>query len=363
MIPRRSRRLVPLALLGLSAACDIPSAAPILQQTWMVPGDSLEMNVSQLLPPSVGVTGGGTAFLVSVPAPAPFTSTLGALCGQPACQSGGTVNAPIPAFTSPANALSRTVTLPAESPSATVTSGTLNLQVTNNLGFDPLRPNGNAAAYGSLAVAITNAAGTTTTTVQGSAQAIPNGATTLLAIPMPAGSYATSFSVTVSFTVPTGQNANLSASNGISVGASVSNLTVSQATVVVANEAVNVSPSAYNLDDVDLADQVEGGAFLLDFENPFTASAALNFLISAPAQGGQPAVNLSKPMAVTATPTSSVTVALTKPELQSLVGKQGVTIAVTGTATGTGAGNTVVVTPAQRLKIRTRVQLLLNIGG
>lgn len=363
MSPRPFGRLLPLALAGLAAACDIPSGPPILQQTWVVPGDSLEMNVSQLLPSTVGVASGGGAFVVAVAAPPAFGSTLGALCTQPACQSGGAVNAPVPAFTSPAGVLSRTVTLPAEVTSATVTAGTLNLQVTNNLGFDPLRPNGNTAPFGSIAVAFTTASGTTTTTIGGAAQALPNAAATSLAIPMPAGTYATSFTIALTLTVPAGQNADLAASNGISATAAVSGLTVSQASVVVANEPVSVAPSAYDLDDVDLADQVEGGAFLLDVENPFTASAALNLLIAAPAQAGSPAVNLSKPLAVAASPTSSATVSLTQAELRSLVGKQGVTIAVNGTATGTGAGNTVTVTPAQRLRIRTRIQLILNVGA
>lgn len=354
-----------LLLAGALAACDIPTKAPILQQTWVVPADSVSVDVAQLLPAAITVNGAGTAFVVSVPAPGAFAATLGTLCPDAACQVPGTVVANVPAFTSGAGALTRTVTFPATVASATVTGGTLALSVNNQLGFDPLRPNGALAApYGSIAITITNGAASATTTLLGSPTlGIPNGVTTDLSVPVPAGVYAGSFTVSVVLDVPAGGPATLSASNAITVTPSVAGLTVSQAAVVVNNEAISTTPTAFDLADLDFADQVEGGGVLLDVTNPFTASAALTVEIFAPPQGGGPSVTVTKPLAIPATPTSSATVTLTKAELQSLVGKSGVTVSVSGAANGTGAGNTVAVTPGQRMMLRTNVQLILNVGA
>ena len=74
-------------------------------------------------------------------------------------------------------------------------------------------------------------------------------------------------------------------------------------------------------------------------------------------------MSYSKAISIPATPTSTVTITLTKAEMSSLIGKSGVTITVNGTANGTGAGGTVAVTPTQVLKLRTKVQLLINMGG
>lgn len=359
----RARRASLLALAGIVAACDIPSSAPIFQQTWVVPGDSITVPVTQILPSNIVLDGAGTGFLVVVPAPAAFNSTLGALCGQPACQSPGTVVAPVPAFTSSGAALTRTVSFPATVVSAQVTSGTLSLLVNNQLGFDPLRPNGASAPFGSVAVTITNGAASSTTTIGGATTAMANGGSATLSVPIPPGTYTGSFTVAVAFDVPAGGAASLAASNAISIAPSVNTLTVSQVTAVVQNEAIATSPEAYDLDDVDFADEVQGGSIIIDVANPFTATAALTLEIEAPAQAGAPAVVITKALNIPAAPTSSSTVSLSQLELRSLVGKSGVTMSVSGDANGTGAGNTVSVTPTQRMTLRTTLQLLINVGG
>ena len=89
----------------------------------------------------------------------------------------------------------------------------------------------------------------------------------------------------------------------------------------------------------------------------------MSVVIAAPAQLGSGAVSITKALVIPATPTSTATINLTKAELQSLLGKSNVTMAVNGTATGTGAGNTVTVTPLQQMILRTRVRLVLNVGA
>lgn len=360
---RRASRAAVAVLVGTLAACEIPSEAPILQQTWIVPGDSVTVSVAQLLPTNVGLNVGGTAFTVAIPSPSNISATLGTLCGQPACQSSATVVAPIPAFTSGAGALATTVTFPAGVTAATVSGGTLTLSILNNLGFDPLRPNGAVAAFGSFAVTLTSGTTTSITSFLGAARTMTNGQTTAFAVPLPLGVYTGSIAVAVAFTVPAGGNAALSSGNSIAISAAMAGLTLTQATVAVTNDAVNTAPSAFDLEGVDFPDQVESGGLLLDIVNPFTASVSMNVVIAAPAQGGVGAVSITKSLTIAATPTSNAAILLSKLELQSLLGKSNVTMAVNGTANGTGAGNTVTVTPTQRIILRTRVQLVLNVGA
>lgn len=360
---RHALRFALVLPLGLLAACEIPSDPPILQQTWIVPADSVTVSVAELLPANVALNGAGTAFLVTIPAPPVFNTTLAALCGQPACQSGATVVAPVPAFTSGAGTLATSVTFPAGVTAATVTNGSLDLSITNNLGFDPLRPNGAAPPYGSVAITLTSGASTSTTTFLGNTRTMANGGTTLFSVPLPTGVYTSSVAVSVVFTVPAGGNASLNGSNSISISTALPAITVSQAMIVVTAEPVATSPTDFDLSGVDFADQVESGGLILDVLNPFSATANMAVVIAAPAQNGSGAVSINKALVIPATPTSSTTILLSRTELQSLLGKSNVTIAVTGTATGTGAGNTVTVTPTQRLTLRTKVQLVLNVGA
>ncbi len=361
--PRRVRRAALMFPLALAAACDLPTDPPILEQTWMVPADSVTVGVSNLLPAGVALNGGGTAFVVTTPN-ANISTTLGAVCGQPACQSGVTVNAPVPAFTSSAGALSSTISFPSGVNGATVSGGSLAFSVTNNLGFDPLRPNGAVAPFGRLIITVTSGTVTRTDTITGTAvSGLANGATSNLSVTLPTGTYTNAVTIGLSLVVPAGGNANLNANNQISVAATLSNLAVTQATVAVTNRPFTTAPSSFDLDDIDFADEVQSGGILLDIANPFTAAGTMNVVLAAPAQGGQPAVNLVKAVNVLAQPTSTSTITLTQAEARSLVGKTGVTVSTNGTVNGTGAGNTVSVSPTARITVRSQLQLVLHVGG
>lgn len=363
LLPRVGR-LVPLAGALALAACDVPSEPPIFQQTWLVPADSVQVGVSTLLPANVSVTGGGTAFTATTPT-ANFNSTLGALCGQPECQSPGPVLVPnTPAFVSPAGVLGSSIAFPAGVAGVTISGGSLQLQVTNNLGFDPLRPNGTGVApFGQLSVEITSGGMTATTTFTGNVSQLANGTMTTFSIPLPTGAYTGTIGIDVSFDVPAGGPATVSSSNALSVAASVIGLAISSASVVVDAKSVSSAPEAFDLDEVDLGDIVEGGGLVLTVVNPFNATAALSLTLSAPAQGGAPAVNVVKAFAMAASGSSVVNLTLLKSEIESLLGKTGVTVGITGTAQGTGAGNTVTVSPTQSITVRTQMSLTLNVGA
>lgn len=362
---RRARRAALLAIVAGVAACDFPSEPPVFQQTWIVPADSVRVGVAELLPTNVALNGGGTAFVVTTQ-PANFSSTLGALCGQAACQSPGTVNAPVPAFTSTAAALQNTIALPANVTMVDVAAGaTLTLAITNNLGFDPLRPNGvGNPPFGSIAITISNPGQTATTTFTGATQGLPNGATTNLQVPLPAGGYTGAITVSAAFDVPAGGNANLSASNGLSVTATLSNLTVTQANVMVANDSISTAPTELDLSDLEFVDEVQSGGIIIQTMNPLSVNANVQVTLTAPAQGGSPQVTIVKNLAITGPNLGgSTTLTYSQSELRSVLGKSGVSISIRGTASSATPGDPVNVTPASAIVLKTLVSLVLNVGS
>ncbi len=360
---RRRGQLVPLLCALGVAACDIPSAPPIFEQTWIVPADSTTVGVSAFLPSDVVVNGGGTAFVVTTPA-ANISSTLGAICGQPACQNPISASVPTPAFSSPGGALGTTITFPDSVTALTVTGGSLQVQVTNNIGFDPLRPSGVGGPFGQIVVGITSGAVSSNTIINGSAtQGMANGATTTLNIPLPTGNYASSVTVAVTLTAPAGPAANVASGNTFSLAASLVGFSVSAATVVVNLKPITTTPTEFDLEGVDVGDILQGGGLVLEVVNPFNATADLSVVLAAPAQGGGPAVNINKDISIAASTTTNVNIILLKAELESLLGKSNVTISVTGDATGAGAGSTVSVSPGDVIKVRSKLSLTIHVGG
>jgi hypothetical protein len=369
ILQRRVRRVVSfasLASLATIVACDIPSEAPIFQQTWIVPSDSVTVDAAEIAPNGVLVTAGAPpAFEFTTPS-ANIATTLADVCGQPACQTAVTVTVPTPAFTSPDDEMTATIAFPAGVTAATVTGGAFNLAITNNLGFDPLRPNGaGSAPYGTLSMSVTSGAVTANYVITGSPTVgLPHGATTPLVLQLPTGTYTGSVRIELALNVPAGNPATINGSNGLEIAASIQGLRVTQTTVALVNETVNTEATEFDLEDIDFADEVEGGALLLTTVNPFTASAQLDVVIVAPPQqDGRPQVTITKTITIPAQPTSTATVTLSKAEMASLLGKGGVTMRVNGAVNGTGPGGTLVLTPTSRIIVRTQLQLILNIGA
>lgn len=357
-------RAVTLALLAglpLLAACEVPSEAPIFRQTWVVPADTVAVAAADILPD--GITISGDAFAFDTPG-ATFSTTLADLCGQPACQVPGTVTAPTPAFSSPPGALSSTVAFPDGVTSATSDGAIVHIAITNDLGFDLLRPNGaGTAPFGTMTITISSGAASQQYVLNGATQGLPTGAATPLILLLDAGTTLTDeLAFDVSFDVPAGGPAPMNGSNGIEIAVSVQEFLVSQATIAL-SEAVSTDPTEFDLEDIDFGDEIQGGAILMDITNPLTASAAFNAVIIAPAQDGEPLVTITKPFAIAAQPTSTATITLSQAELRSIVGKQGVTIRMDGTVTGTGPGGTVTVTPASEITVRTKLQFTIDIGA
>ena len=364
-LQRRAPRTVLLACVAALAACGIPSEPPIFEQTWIVPADSITVTASDLVPAGITVTAGATpSFSVTTPT-ANFSTTLARICGHPVCQSPVSVTTNTPAFSSAPGLLAASVSFPTRVTSVTVAGGLVRFAITNNLGFDPLRPNGpNTAPYGTLTVTITGGASPQSYLITGSpTQGMPNGATTPLNFALATGVYLSTINVDLAPNVPTGGSATINGSNGLAVATSLQSLSVSQASFTVQAESINSAPSAFDLEGVDFADRVQGGALLLTTVNPFTATAAFSLVIQAPAQNGSGAVTISKAVAIPAQPTSTSSISFTRAEIRSLLGKSGVTMRVNGLMSGTGPLNSIILTPTSQLIVRMQLQLLLHVGA
>jgi hypothetical protein len=123
-----------LILLG----CDLPTALPILEQRWILPLEQVKIGVEQLLPAGVSVNDGVLEVSIDT---ITTSSSLNSLCAACAALNGST--AAVPAFTSSFNG---SVNLPANISSVEISSGSVQVAVTNGLSFDPLAGGGSIEA-------------------------------------------------------------------------------------------------------------------------------------------------------------------------------------------------------------------------
>src|SRR5438046_6734625 len=111
-----------IVLLAGLGACEVPTNVPPWDQTWLIPGDSTRVSVSELLPKTgeltVSTSGGQPVFALNVATPAAVSRSLGQVCTACVAANGTTV--PKPAFTMKD---STPITLPSNLVAATIVSG------------------------------------------------------------------------------------------------------------------------------------------------------------------------------------------------------------------------------------------------
>lgn len=330
-----------------AAACDIPTGPPKWDSTFVVQSEGTTLSVGQLLPPSVQLNSTNTAFTLSL-SPATFSQTLGSLCGAPCTPLNG-LTAAKPAFN---GTFSTSIALPADVATAALTGGTLNLAITNNFSFDPLRPS--AAARGSLAITVKS--GTVTVgsaTFSGTTQALPPGTTTQLQVPLTAGTIAGPLDVSLIVDSPAGDPAQINNAATLSVTATPNNLQVASASVRVQNRQVTATQVNFNVSGIDdfIVNHLKEGALILAITNPFGVTGTLPLTINANGTIVTKSVTL-------AAGTSTVEVVFTQSELKSILGKSNVTLRI-----GPGAVNSatnVTVTPSQVLSVSTKLRIVVG---
>ena len=355
------------ALLATLAACEYPTVAPRWQTQWQVPAESASLSVKSFLPTGVTVNPAGTAFIVAVPAPAPIGTTLGAICGA-ACSAAATV--PIPVFSNVGSPISGSVVLPATTSSVTISSGAIDVTVTNNFGFDPLRPAG--GGFGSVRFKLTAGAGAFTvadTTIGGAIGAMPPGVPTTFRIQLRSGTVpGGTFGYQVTVTCPgSATTATIAPAQSFSVAPTVvgGSIALSKATVQLVNQSVADSSPAFDLTNSKISvNALQSVGTVLRISNPFQVSAGFSLTLTAPGVAPVSKVLLITPAANDSTPASStVTVSFTPAEFAPFLGKAGVRLKYSGNVTGAAPGNTVGVRPSHVLGIQASVLAGILVGN
>ena len=345
-------------LLCAVVACDIPTGVPTWNQTWVVPGDSTQVSVSELLPKSGEVTvvtaGSTKVFSLAVPAPPAISTSLGQVC--PVCVSANGTTVSKPAFTLRD---STSTTLPSDLVSAAITSGSLAYTITNGFSFDPLRPNAAGAPYGYLVVRVMN--GTTVVasdSVDGQTTAMgKNGATfqRTLAFNAVTVSGASPLRVVITLDSPQGDAITINTSESFSLAAQPGQVTLGQATVKVQSQSIAGQQTSIDLSSVDasaVVNRVQGGALRLTVANPFGVQGQLDAVITA--AGMAP---ITKTIVLSSSATSTPRVDLTADELRAMLGKS-VTLTVGGVVSS--PSGTVTLDPTQVLKVKSDFELTIS---
>lgn len=339
-------------MLLASAACDVPTSAPIIQQRWIVPAQTSRITVASLLPSGVSILPDSSGFTLTAGS-SNVTRQLSDDCTQ--CTVNNGLMGIKPAMTVTASTSS---VLAADIASATLTGGSIALNITNNYTFDPLRPNGNAAPYGTATITVSN--GSTvlgSVEINGATQSlVANGGVLNVNVPLSGVvSGATPVSVMMSVVSPEGTPVAMDASRTIAVVATPVNLKVARANVSLAGRTLS-SSSTFDLGNIDdaIIKRIEGGALQLNVDNPFILTSALTVRLQ---PDGGAAITKQVTLDVGAT---SPSIAFTKDELHALVGHK-VTVTMSGSASSpTG---TVSVQPKQAVAVVSHFDITLSVGG
>jgi len=334
------------------AACDLPTAAPIVEQRWIVPGATSRIAVATLLPAGVSILPDSSGFTLNA-AMATVARPLSDDCAL--CVAGNGFTGLKPAMVINAAMSSK---LASDISSATLTGGLLALSVTNNYTFDPLRPNGSVGPFGTAVVTVSN--GLTvlgTVTLDGSEHSLAaNGGKLDVNIPLAGGiAGATPVSVSIAVNSPEGAAVTMDASRTISANATPTNLKLTNALISVAGRTLR-STSDVDFSDVGegITDRAQKGALLLNIDNPFALTSSLTVMLQP--DGGEVMVK-SVPLG---TGNTLQTINFTRDELKKLFGHN-VHVTISGLASATAGP--VSVTPKQAVVVTTRFDLTLSVGG
>lgn len=340
--------LVRLAALAAAVffACDVPTGTPDWEQTWVVPGDSTSMSVADLLPASVTLTQDRSAFLLSLEG-VTFRQSLGDMCSLCGALHGRRV--PKPAFSF---SFQDQVELPGDVASASLAGGVIDVELSHDFGFDPIRPS--ATARGSLTARLVHGGATlASVTISGESTAFPSGTVLPRSLALPATVLTGPIAVEISITSPEGDSVVVDVTDVLSVTAVPRDIRVSEARVRVVDRTVDVEAVEVDLEDVEstVANRVRSGAFLLEIQNPFDVSGTLSLRVTAPG------ANIVKSLSVSPG-ASTRRLEFTGSELRSILGKRA-TMSASGGVSATGGA--VTVRPTQILVVKSKIELVIGL--
>lgn len=348
-----TRSVIPGAMILLAGCIEVPTEAPIIDQRWLVPGDSATLSVDRVVPSSVTVV--GNAFQVSVPT-VTNTQSLAQFCSE--CVV-GVPGVPKPAFTS---IISTSASLPSDISSGTLLSGTVIVGLSTTLAFDPVRPS--PTARGQVTITLrNNGVVIGADTLNGATTALPPNTRVDRPIALRVGAVLSGpIDVQVTVVSPEGAPTTFASNQNFVLQAVSSNIRVSRATVLLNNFSVSSSATSLDLSGVDseIRDRTTGGAIVAAITNPFALSGNMTLTISAP---GMASITKALRLTANSLSTTSQRLELTRDEIRSLFGRSNLSVVVSGPVTGAGAGGAVEVVPGTLAIMNTRLEVALRVGG
>ena len=321
-----------LMLLG----CDIPTAMPILEQRWILPLEQAKIGVRELLPAGVSLKDGVLEVSIDT---ITTSSSLNTMCVDCAALNGSTVA--VPAFTSSFNG---SVDLPANISSVEISSGSVNVAVTNGLSFDPL------AGGGSIEATILDGEGGLQLAQLIFSGALAPGTSLTQSISIGNLNVGNEVFAVIKVISPGGQIAPINTSEELSVATTGSALIMGSTTVSLEGHAVEVDVVKLDLDHIgpEIIERIVNGSLILEVTNPFGVSLSGNINIG----------STSKGFLISENGRSTTTISYTRNELTSFLGEKGVTLSLSGTANGTS----ITLSSHQELTIEGTIDCLIRIG-
>lgn len=345
MIKRSTSRLrfvgtfTSLALIATAGACDIPTESPQWDTQWLVPVDSAQISVTELLPASVGVTPDGSAFEVSLD-PLSFAQDLSQMC--PGCPAGVF---PKPAFQA---SFSEPTTLPTDVDGVTTRTATISVMLDNGLSFDPVRPGGTETGEVRITLRDGDETGAVLTeqVIDGATDSIPAGSTYSFEFDLGNQTFGSTLTAVVSVDSPAGDPTLMTGTDEISIDVTPGTIVVDEATVRLQDQTVNIDPVTVDADEVPdgVIERLESGAIRVQIDNPFDVVVTMQLQISGPG-----IASIQKDLTVSMG-SAEQTVPLTATEMRSFLGQSGIVLS------GSGAANA----PSGTTTVRADQVVLLN---
>lgn len=347
------------AALG-TAACDVADFAsdpmPRFEQTWNLPAPSTNVSVASLLPAgTVTILPDSSAFALTVTGASTASNTLGTYCNSCLAQNGTTAIKPHFDLT-----FSNTRPLPTDVVSAAVTSGTVNVQLTNGLSFDPIRVKAGAGEQGYIAIILMTTGGQVLgrDTIKGVTQTWASGTTLNRTFPLTTGNLGNNVAVQLHLYSPVGDTpVFMDASRTVSANLSVPTLHVGSVGLNIPGRSLTTAPDTIDLSGMgELGDRVVSGALEMTVTNPFAITGNIGMRF---AYGAAPSQVITKTITLSPVSLTAQKIQLDSAEMSLLMGNE-VAITVTGAVSSAG---TVTVTPRQAIDIDNRMILKIRTGG
>jgi hypothetical protein len=321
-----------LLLLG----CNIPTALPTLEQRWILPLEQIKIGVVQLLP--AGIQLGDGTLEVNVDTFS-TSASLNTLCSNCAALNGST--ATVPGFTS---FFSGSVNLPDNISSVEISSGSLEVAVTNGFSFDPL------AGGGVITATISDGQGGSQLAEVVFEDSLDPASTVTQSLSIGSARVGTTIFASIEITSPGGQIAPIDTNEQLSVDIMGTALILSAGTVSIERHSVEIDTIILDLEHIgsELTEKIVNGSVIFDVVNPFGASASGNINIG----------STSKSFTINESGTSRTEISYTGNELRSFLGKKGVTLSLSATV----SGSSITVKPGQELTISSQIDCIIRIG-